>query len=191
MMKKKVSVEVLLVWMLVPLVSLSLLGRGVLDQLFVGIAPAVILIAAVLLSKTKRPTLFLVAIAALNIWQVWRNFPTNTNVFFQAPQPEVRYSDQLAVIDEVYKRAGSHTFEVQAYTIPYFWQDGWTYLFGWRGKPPVPTGGDLLFVVIQRDDTPFQKNWYRDVVSAWGTLRDQFTIGSYMVEERRLQPMVE
>lgn len=179
----KIAIELLLVWIFIPPILLTIFQRGALDQLFVGIAPAVIVAVAMLFSKRKVLIVFLVL---LNILQVWRNFPTNTNVFFQAPQPDVRYSDQLNVVREISRRAGDRLFEVQAYTIPYFWQDAWIYLFWWTGKTPVPTGGDVMYVILQHDDSTFQKNWYRDVVSTWGTRIDQFTIGSFTVEERLL-----
>ena len=121
-MKTKFSVEVLLVWILVPPVMLSIFQRGVLDQLFVGIVPGVIVVTAILLAKYKRMLVAtLVLLMLCSIWQVWRNFPGNERVFFQTPQPDVRYSDQLQVIDEIYSRAGANAFEIQAYPIPHFW----------------------------------------------------------------------
>lgn len=191
--------NILLVWILIPPIILSIFQRGTLDQLFVGISSGVILIASMLLSKTKRATLFIMAIVVLNVFQIWRNFSGNERVFFQTPQPDVRYSDQLRVIDEVYKRARDNSFEIQAYTIPYFWQDGWTYLFWWRGREkfgaraPLATGADRMYVIIQKHEAgrTFQENWYRDIVSTWGTRTDQFTIGSYTVEERLLKSVLQ
>lgn len=198
--KKKWQAEVLCAWIVLPAVVLFLFRRGVLDQLFVGIIPGVIIASAMFLSVGLRRFGRSFLIAALlilvfsNVWQVWKNFPSNTNLFFQAPQPEVRYSDQLALIDEIYKRVGRGSFEVQAYTIPFFWQDAWTYLLWYRGnekfggKPPVAHGGEKMFVIIQKDraNRTFQENWYRDIVAKLGKLVGQFTIGEYTVEERRM-----
>lgn len=180
--------NILIAWTLIPIVVVLLSGRGALDQLFVGIAPGVILIAALALSRIKNSYFFVFILILANMFFIFQNFPTNKHIFFQAPQPEVRYSDQLKVIEEIDRRAGSTPFEVQAYTIPYFWQDGWTYLFWWRGKMPVPEKGEKLFAIIQKDraNPTFQNNWYRDTVTKWGSLLDTFTIGEYSVEERKL-----
>lgn len=186
--------NILFAWLLIPPIVVSLFGRGALDQLFVGIGPAVILLSALILSRIKSGRFILFALVVLNLWQIWENVPTNKHIFFQAPQPEVRYSDQLAVIDEIYNRVGKESFEIQAYTIPHAWQDGWQYLFWHRGttryggKLPVPHGGYRMFVIIQKDrsNRTFQENWYRDIVSKLGKLVYTFTIGEYSVEERQM-----
>lgn len=184
--------NILFAWLLIPPIVVSLFRRGALDQLFVGIGPAVILIAALILSKIKYAKIALCLLVFLNVWQVAKNFPTNKQIFFQATQLDIRYSDQLRVIDEIYKRVGDQSFEIQAYTIPHAWQDGWQYLFWYRGttryggKLPVPHGGYRMFVIIQKDEPnrTFQENWYRDIVTKQGRLMSQFTIGLYTVEER-------
>ncbi len=239
--KKKWQAEILITWILVPALVLLVFRRGVLDQLFVGIVPGVIIATAMFmwgdkgdrgneapstlrsgyllptLRRERNPSeaktsslsspiksgyfakgdkgsivIILSAIIVLNLWQVGRNFPKNQHIFFQAPQPDVRYSDQLQVIDEVYRRAGSNSFEIQAYTVPHAWQDGWQYLFWYRGTMryggilPVAHGGYRMFVIIQKDraNRTFQENWYRDIVTKLGSLTDKFTIGEYTVEER-------
>ncbi len=201
MQKEKGEGGMLLVWLIVPPVILILFRRGTLDQLFVLTIPAVIVGAALILREIARrlgktlAVILLVGIIVINTRQVWRNFPTNENVFFQSTQPGVRYNDQLTIIDRIYAKAGTRPFEVQSYTIPYFWQDGWTYLFWWqgrekyRGKLPVSSGGEVLFVIIQKDrsNPTFQNNWYRDTVSRWGVLVDQVTIGDYTLEEREMK----
>lgn len=185
--------EILFVWIFLPLIILTLFRRGALDQLFVMIVPAIIVLTAIMISAKKGMTIFLTtAFVFLNVWQVFGNFQTNRNIFFQAPQPEVRYSDQLAVVDEIYTRIGEESFEIQAYTIPHAWQDGWQYLFWYRGTTryggnlPVEHGGYRMFVIIQNDraNRTFQENWYRDIITKLGSLTDQFTIGEYTVEER-------
>ncbi len=183
---------ILITWMLLPAVILFFSRRGVLDQLYSLIAPAVIVGLALAAGRYRRGILVVAMLVALNLWQAGENLPHNRQVFFQAPQPDVRYSDQQKVIDEVYRRAGDQTFEIQAHTIPYAWQDGWQYLFWFRGttryagKMPLPSGGYRMFVIIQNDpaNATFVENWYRDTVSTWGRLADTFVIGAYTVEER-------
>ncbi|OGG24130.1 hypothetical protein A3A79_02980 [Candidatus Gottesmanbacteria bacterium RIFCSPLOWO2_01_FULL_43_11b] len=181
--------EMLSVWMILPPAVLILFRRGALDQLFVVLIPAAIVGIAMILSEKKS---LIVVFVVLNLLMIWNNIPTNKNIFFQAPQPDVRYSDQIRVIDEIYSRVGNDSFEIQAYTVPHAWQDSWQYLFWYRGttryagKLPVAHGGYNMFVIIQKDEPnrTFQENWYRDIVSKLGKLTDQFTIGEYAVEKR-------
>lgn len=114
-----------------------------------------------------------------------------SRVFFQSPQPEVRYSDQLALIRRTYVLAGEADFSFQSYTIPYWWQDGWTYLFWYWARInnlrlPVSEKAGQLFVIIQKDhaNPEFQKNWYDVIVSGWGEKVFEETFGEFTLERR-------
>ncbi|MCJ7826396.1 hypothetical protein MUP56_02150, partial [Patescibacteria group bacterium] len=116
---------------------------------------------------------------------------TNYRIFFQSTQPELRYKDQLDVVEYAYKRANGRKFYFQSYTIPYFWQDGWEYLFWQKGMKnkfvmPDEKHDELLYVIIQRDrsNPRFQQDWYKNTVSTWGLLQSTMTFGELTVEER-------
>jgi hypothetical protein len=194
---KEVWSSILLVWLLVPLSILLLFRKGALDQVFVIIAPAIILSTSLYINWLwikygKLVGISIVfGITSISLYQLMSNLPSNHNVFFQAPQPHVRYSDQLRVVDEIYKRVDNTPFEIQAYTIPYFWQDAWKYLFWQKATThsyllPQQTEGEKIFVIIQKDySSPrYQQDWLNHTVSKWGTLKDEFVIGEYTVQER-------
>jgi len=121
---------------------------------------------------------------------VFGNLRDNYQVFFQSPQPAVRYTDQLSVIDWIYRKADGRPFSLQSYTIPYFMQDAWTYLLEYYGQKKYGyladnQGRKLMYVVIQEDtlDPTFQKKWHKEATSSWGSLTNQAQIGNYTVEE--------
>lgn len=190
------SFSLLAFWILLPPLLFALLRHGMLDQLYAGvIAGFVILLAFTVDSLWKfKPFVgaaLLLFIVGINGLAVFRNLPGNNQVFFQPQQPAVRYTDQLAVIDWVYRGARGRPFEIQAYTIPYFWQDAWIYLFDeygfiHYGYKPTAVNRKLLYVIIQKDrlDPAFQNDWYTKTVSTWGMKTTNTTIGEYKVEER-------
>lgn len=199
MLWKRVKKDSLLIipviWVLVPPAIFALLRHGMLEQLYAGVISGFIVFLALSIdqlwqsAKTLGAAVLIIFIG-LNVVATNRNLPDNYHVFFQPQQPAVRYTDQLTAIDWIYAKAAGKPFSFQAYTIPYFLQDAWTYLFGYYGKRkygylPDNQGRKLLYVVIQRDnlDPNFQKRWYSSVTSSWGTRTNQMQIGDFAIEE--------
>ena len=83
---------------------------------------------------------------------VWGKFlPENEGVFFQAGQRLFKYSDMLAVIDWIYQDAQGENFSLHPFTIPYFSDDAWRYLFSWYGERKygyLPTEPTKIFYTI-------------------------------------------
>ncbi len=186
----------LALWLWVPPVILAILRHGMLDQLYAGVISVVLVLISVAIDwiwerKKLLGIVVLLAVIGLNVWVTAGNLRDNYHVFFQPQQPAVRYNDQLSVIDWVYGHAAGRPFEFQAYTIPYFLQDAWIYLFDEYGLmkygyKPTPVDRKLLYVIIQKDtlDPAFQLSWYTKTVSTWGRKQAGTTIGEYTVEER-------
>ncbi len=193
--RRDAAVLIVAFWIVIPPVIFALLRHGMLEQLYAGVISGFVVLFAMgidFLWEKKRMLgqVILGGVIACNVFAVFNNLPANNNVFFQSPQPAVRYSDQLAVIDWIYEEADGRPFSFQAYTIPYFLQDAWTYLFGHYGLKnygylPDNQGRKLLYLVIQEDtlDPAFQKKWYKEATSVWGTTTDRVQIGNYTVEE--------
>ncbi len=185
----------LLVWLFVPPLLLIILRHEILDQFFVALIPAIIISVAFLIDKIWKKTsvggmsvLFIFLV--FNIVTFSTNIPQNNKIFFQSPQLDFKYSDQFKVIDEIYKRADGKSFSIQAYTIPYWSQQGWSYLFLYYGLTkygylPAEQKADRLFVIVQKDagNKKFQNDWLKLEVNKWGTQKDEFTFGSITVKE--------
>lgn len=187
--------KLIIYWLFVPPVLFSLLRRGMLEQLYAGIIVGIIVAVSVVIEKVMRRNtalgyLAVITVLLTNLYALATNLPTNYHVFFEVQQPGVRYTDQRAAIDWMYKKAAGRPFSFQSYTIPYFVQDAWTYLLLYYGEPkygyiPDNQGRKLLYAIIQRDriDPRFQQKWYNTVTVPWGVRTDRTEIGEYDVEE--------
>ncbi len=170
----------LFIWLIIPVALLIVFRHNILDQFFVSLIPLFIILTALLIDSLwqKKRVLgisVLGVIVLTNLFVFVRDLPTNQNVFFEATQPDLRYSDQLATMDSIYKDADKTPFSFQAYTIPYWTQQGWRYLFWSYGKrkygyEPIAQNAKVLFVIIQDDPSnkAFQNNWLKNTVSKWG-----------------------
>jgi len=177
--KKEELYKIILIWITSPLLILLLTRHAAMEQFFVALIPAFILITALLLDKLfsiskKIGIIVIIVLIILNLTAWIKNIPVN-NVFFQSTQPDLLYSDQLTAIDNIYKYANGKTFDIQTYTIPYWSQQGWEYLFWSYGYKkykymPMKDNPELLFVIVQDDPSNrlFQSNWLKNTVKTWG-----------------------
>lgn len=190
------TLSVLAFWVWVPPIVFALLRHGMLLHFYAGVVAGFVILLALAIDwvwEKKRVVgiCILAVVMIYNISETFQNLPNNNRVFFQIEQPAVRYTDQLAVIDWVYKEAKGRPFEFQAFTIPYFLPGAWIYLFDSYGATqygygPTAVNRKLLYVIVQKSriDPLFQDNWYTKTVSTWGKKTVYTTIGEYMVEER-------
>lgn len=188
----------LLVWVFVPTLVLMLLRHSILEHFFLFSLPAMILFAAYVLDRVwvrKRVLgVFLLSlVVAVNLLFWLDNIPKNKNIFFQTTQPDLKFSDQKKVIEEIYKRADGRPFSFQSYTIPYWSQQGWEYLFWYYGNQkfgyePILEKAKLLYVIVQDDPSNkiYQEGWLRDTVSKWGTQTSEFKLGVLTVKELKV-----
>jgi hypothetical protein len=195
--KRYEYVDLVIIWLLLPVLLLIGLRHSVLEQLYVGLIPGMILAIAIAIEWLMQKSFILgigvgLSVIVINIYAYVTYLPGNSYVFFQSPQPGVRYRDQLEVVDKIFTLANGKNFFFQAYTIPYFWQDAWIYLFWYEGLRKygyVPKEEDTsdVYVIIQKDysSPTFQANWYEKTVSTWGKKTEGFTVGEYTVEMRQ------
>lgn len=188
------------IWLFLPIFLLIVLRHGVLDHFFVSLLPLFILLVAFVIDSVwkKIPiigAIVLVIVIIINLIAWYMNIPQNKNIFFQVSQPELKYSDQRAVIKEIYNEALGDPFYFQSYTIPYWMQDGWEYLFWYYGSnyykyvPNNKKNNKMLFVIIQDDpgNISFQNSWLKNTVAMWGDKENEFRYGALRVEKLRVK----
>lgn len=192
--KFQVAKKILAVQFFVPILLLVILRHGILDQFFVyALVPEILIIAFfvdVLIRKNKFAGVFLLLVILFTQVQAWHgNASENKNMFFASVQPDLHIKDERAVINEIYTRQNGKDFSFQAYTIPYWSQQGWEYLFWQYGKAkygylPVTQNGRTLYVIVQDDPSSkhFQNDWLKYTVSHWGTLKGTFKKGIFTVQ---------
>lgn len=185
----------ILLWLGAPLIVLILLRHSILDHYFIPLIPAMILMFAFTIDILWRHSkivgfalVFLVLGAQVNTLVF--NIPQNRNISFQSAQPDLKLSDQISVINTIYAKADGKPFSFQSYTIPYWSQQGWEYLFWYYGEKkygyyPVPEKAKKLFVIVQVDESnkSFQDHWLKETVSKWGSLENTFKYGILTVRE--------
>ncbi len=193
---KKTDKGVLLyLWLFTPLLVLIGLRHDSLEHLFLMSAGAYIVLIAYFISYLigRNYVLGYLILSFLLLSQVlfWKSsILTNRHVTFQAAQPDLYYRDQQFVIKRIFAESNGKPFDIQSYTIPYWSQQAWEYLF-WHTatedhkKTPVQ-GANMLFVIIQKDTSSplYQKEWLEKTVSRWGKTTSSFSYG--ILEVRHL-----
>lgn len=192
--KNKDGVRITLIWLFSPFIAFILLRYNPLYHYFTASIVIIVILTSVfinyLISFKKILGFALIGLLIfLNLYSLYVYLPNNIYVFFQTTQTDLKYKDQKAVIARIYKEANGTPFYYQAYTIPYWMQDGWQYLFWYyglkHGYVPVHMNKGLLFVIIQNDPSTklYQTNWLKDTVSHWGTKQGEFSYGALRVEK--------
>lgn len=163
--------KLLFLWLLTTPLVLFFFPDSALFHLFLGVGPAFILLVSVLICllwEKRWPWLSFslgVFLLVLNVFSWQRFLPENRKVFFQAGQRLFKYSDMLAAIDWVYQSAESESFSLHPFTIPYFSDDAWYYLFSWYGErkygylPEEPA--EIFYTVYQPSEGQpwFLESW--------------------------------
>lgn len=190
---KSIAKKILVIWLLTPVFLLIAIRHDVLEQFFVyAIAPSILFAAYVwdrFITWRRIIGVPVFACAVLFYFSVWIvNIPGDNNMFYQSTSPDLKYSDELKVIDTIYKQMDGKDFSFQAYTIPYWSQQAWEYLFWQHGKgkygyEPVSANGKVLYVIVQDDPSSkrFQSDWLKYTVPKWGTPEDSFRQGIFTV----------
>jgi hypothetical protein len=193
--KNRVGARLILIWLFSPFIAFVLLKYNPLYHYFTAIIIPLIILAAFLIDKIyswkkHAGLLLLILLVWVNLYAYVNYLPGNGNVFFQSTQPDLKYSDQVAVIREIYKQANGKHFYFQSYTIPYWLQEEWQYLFWYYGSNyygfvPTDQNVKILFVIIQHDqgNATYQNNWLTNTVSTWGVKESEFTFGALRVEK--------
>lgn len=186
--------KVLFPTLFIPLILLLILRHAVLEQFFVySIIPAIILFGflldTVLRKKLIIGAIFISIVFSCNLYVWFMYAPQNNFMFFSSTQPDLHLRDEKKVIDKIYKAERGKNFSFQSYTIPYWTQDAWEYLFWQYGKSkygymPVSENGKTLYVIIQDDPSSesFQQNWLKNTVSKWGEETGSFRQGIFTVK---------
>ncbi|HSW75704.1 MAG TPA: glycosyltransferase family 39 protein [Candidatus Saccharimonadales bacterium] len=197
--KKIKEYYLIILWLIVPLILLILLRHDALEQFFVSIIPAFIILVAFAVdyiwSKSKVAASVLLIIILMQFIAWVQNIPVNKNIFFQSTQLELSYKDELSTIDQIYKDSNHVPFAIQAYTIPYWSQEGWRYLFWSYGTkkygimPSEQKNVKKLFVIVQDDprNVSYQEDWLKKTVSTWGIAQSTFRYGILTTRELKLR----
>lgn len=187
----------LLLWIFVPFISLVLLRQGALEQFFVLICiPSILLLSALINYVWEKNLVSGIIIASfiliVNLYAWTINVPQNKNMFFQAPQPHLRYGDQQIIVQKALDISKGESYFFQSFTIPYWMQQGWEYLFWYYGtkadNTPTQNNPKHLYVILQQtpgnaETTRFEEDWLKNTVVNWGEREHMLSSGILSLEE--------
>lgn len=194
-----------LLWNL-PLVFL--LKEKPLMHFYAGSSVFIILLFCFLLETSEKylKRNLVVAILSIliivNISYTINSLKKNENLFFKATNKDLLYKDQLDMLDFIF--TNSHeTFTIDYFTIPYFRNEGWKYLYEWYGKKKYPDAFDgnknqraqLLYLIIEPYNSDPKNSLDVFWVDKWLTDYDKVSVlvkrkkvGNLEVQVRKLKP---
>lgn len=184
-------------WLVMPIVILGVTRQAALSQFFVILGPAFTLLLAYVLNlfwgkgKFRRFLYILAGVFILmHLFTLKTFLPENKLVFFQAPQPHLRLVDQISAIEYIYQDAGQEKFSFVAYTIPYWMEQGWQYLFQWYGGKkygfvPQKGEGGIFYMIWQKDynNLSYQNDWFKKMDQKSKAAKEQ-KFGEVYVQKR-------
>lgn len=182
--RKKFGVcHLLLIFLFEPIVYLALSRHSILPHFFIFISPFIFLLTAVIIEKIFEKS----KIAALIV--LFLIIINNLLVVSKLEPWGITIGAQKKVLDIVYADAKGEPFRYEAFTVPYFWKDGWQYMFAWYGKKkygyiPSEKGDNKVYFILQHEETDFYNDWYLKHVVPYGRIVFSSKIENNFVERR-------
>lgn len=186
------SKNLIYAYLLIPFISLSFFQRGAISFFFVSLFSLSLAVIAHLISSLPR-LLMLITLSVLiylnlfNLPQIYQ--PTNALIPIGNANL-ITLQDRKNTLDWMYQQSDGQPFSVWFYTIPYFQEEVWDYMFLWYGQKqygylPEKTSSfspnDLqdsktFFAVWEPDvDQPTKLNsWHQEVINNFGYPVDEF-----------------
>ena len=146
-----------------------------------------------LLQKKNLYLGFLVIVLILfgNILAIKNRLPKSVANFLYHAQHMYMY-DEIKLLDYIYQDANGNVFSYDYYSIPYWKNEAWEYLFAWYGDKkygylPSKDRTQVFYVLIEPDESQpdYQKNWY-DGMNKTSELLSEYSSGYLKVEKRVL-----
>lgn len=155
--------KLLWLWLLTTPLFMFIFSRFSLSHLFIVLGPAFIILISYLIDffwQKKRCWLsvgIVVLILVTDLLAFFKSLPQNNGVFFQAGQRLFKYGEMLKVVDYLYQDTAGNQFSVHPFTIPYFSDHAWRYLFSWYGLKkygylPAEVGSKTFYTIYQPDE---------------------------------------
>jgi 4-amino-4-deoxy-L-arabinose transferase-like glycosyltransferase len=210
--KDKNELSFLFIWTISPIIINFFAGPNA-TFISLGVLPAVIILTSYLLNylKEKNKFLFPIAIAIIILGNLNLILSKNREgeVLF-ATQKQIILSDELKVIDWIYKEADGKPYKLNTITVPLFINSLWADLFNWYGKEkygymPIWWGETQVGVpgakIKFADESPTNLHFliiepsssnddYIIAIRALENTRSEVikkeAIGSFVVEERKI-----
>ncbi len=173
-------------YLFIPFISLAFFQRGAISFFFVSLFSLSLAVIAYFISSLSRPLMAIIIFSfiCLNVSGLPLIYqPTNALIPIGNANI-ITLQDRKNIIDWMYIQSDGDPFSVWFYTIPYFQEEVWDYMFLWYGQEqygylPEKTSSfsradlqesKLFFAVWEPDvDQPSKFNsWQQDVINNFG-----------------------
>ena len=178
-------------FILIPLISLSLFQRGAIGFFLISLMPLALAISIYGLQLLPLRYLIFTLIVCLNVIQL-PNVYQPTNALTPIGNANIiTLQDRKNIIDFMYQQADGQQFSVWFYTIPYFQEEVWDYMFYYYAEPkysylPEATSGfspndlktsKMFFSVWEPDeDQPTKlESWQQETVKNFGPALETYS----------------
>jgi len=195
-------------FLLIPFIFLGLFQRGAIGFFFDALLPLAVGCVIYGLEYFSKPVgnILLGFIILTNLWQLPYIYQPTNALTPIGDGNVITLQDRKNIIDWMYVNANGKAFSVWFYTIPYYQEESWTYLFTIYAKPkygylPEATHGfspkdlkvsQLFFAVYEPEyDNARMGNqisWLTDVKSVFGGVRDSYRSDDVVVRLTSWQP---
>ncbi len=207
--KIKQHKELIFSYIFIPFVFLGLYQRGAISFFFMAALP--MLLSVVVFGITKFPlllrNLFLITVIVSNLLLLKNVYEPNNALIPIGDRNVITISDRKKIIDWMYKKAEGKDFSLWIYTIPYFQDYPWDYLFTTYALPkygylPEKTGSfsknDLnksvyFFNVyeVDHDNSSRQDSWFFDIQNNFGKTKEYVGYHDVHIELRSWSATVD
>ncbi len=187
---------VLLLYFSAPIVFM-ILGVTPLRHLFI-LSPvfASLLLANLVSSSMPRllktaGLLLIILVIVASIVTILERLPESQRNYIY-PAQATYLSDMTELIDYAYQDSNGTAFSYDYYSIPYWHNDSWRYLFGWYGlrkygSLPAENRTAIFYVFIEPDEIQpkYQEDWYKKMNSESRVLESRKS-GKLILEKRQV-----
>ena len=179
-------------FLFIPFLSLLIFQRGAISFFYISLLPlaTAVIVYGLFQLKDKIAWAILGLVVALNIYHLPRIYqPTNALIPIGSNNL-ITIQDRKNIIDWVYQKADGQQFSIWYYTIPYYQEEVWDYMFLYYAQPkygylPEKTSGfspneldasTYFFAIYEPDeDRPGRLDqWLKQVTTNFGPVQDTF-----------------
>lgn len=198
--RKKIAGEkLLLIWLTaLPTIGMIFSPLFGLKHYLVGLGPGMIMLIVWWLTrfdsgiKKNLANGLLIFLILNNLWLVKNWLPINRNIFYLLSHQGMILSNQLKTVDYIYQSAGQKDFSYELFTIPYWSQAGWQYLFSWYGAkrygflPKEMDKTNIFYIIIEPGgDKLYLDNWLKEKIDPKGKTIEEMNFGGIRVQKRK------
>ncbi len=132
---------------------------------------------------------FLLLIFLGNLKVIYNRLPQRRPIFLYHAQ-HTYIGDQKRLLDYIYIDTDTKEFNYEYYSIPYWKNEAWEYLFSWYGERkygylPSTNKTEIFYVLIEPEEKQplYQQDWYENMDKV-STLISSFESGRLKLEKR-------